>query len=237
MTSAKLTALAALLGAALLGSSCASSRIAPDARSVLRQSVNRIRDAQIVQVAGNRSGDGHAPAAYSLTVVRPSKLAFKTLDAAGTRRIISSNHRLTLVDERANVYHTIKIKDASVDDVDREISRRFDYQVMGLELLGPSPVSRFLKGVTSGMVVGDESVAGVMCRRLSFAGPGFRKDIWISMSDQLPRQLTETFSNRPGQPRRTATMLQWTFNSVVPKSDFTFVPRPGSRQVDTIPPH
>ncbi|MEI6533841.1 MAG: DUF2092 domain-containing protein [Verrucomicrobiaceae bacterium] len=236
--------LASFFGAALLVSSCATAPKADDAAlAVLRSTCNKLKAAQTLCATGTRVSDpsllpaglGKENASFEVMVVRPAKIAFKVSDGNGTRRILADGQHLTLVDDKANIYDTLPGKAKTIDAVAGEIEKTFDYQPIGLELLGSDPMKTLLEGVTSGKVVGDETVGGVKCRRLSFTQPGLNWDLWVSTGDQLPRKLAMVFTDRPGQPQRTVTINQWTLNSVVPASGFVFTPGKDAHKVDIIP--
>jgi len=236
--------LATLATAAILTSSCATAPNAdPDAQAILRASTEKLKSAQTLQVSGTRvtdpgpEGPGSGPLTqdFDVSVSRPDKLAYKISDLNGKRRLLSDGRSLTWTDDLANLYDTVPSSGGTIDAVAAKIEKVFNYEPIGLELLGSDPMKTLLDGVTSGKVVKDEIIGGTPCRHLSFTQSGLQWDLWVGVSDQLPRQLVLMFTDRPGRETHTVRMKKWTINRVMPASEFEFTPRRDAQKAEVIP--
>jgi hypothetical protein len=232
-----------VLGGVLGLSSCASySHVEPGVMTVLTQTTEKLRAAKTFHINGTRiadpallpPGSTRESVKFDLEAIRPGSIAAKTMDASGTRHLIAGNGKITYYDEKARVYSSTDTKAATIEDLVDAIEDKFDVKMVVAEMLGADPRKTLLEGVTSGKVVGEEMVAGVLCTRLSFFQKDLAWDIWIAKGDALPRQTTVIYTSKPGQPRRTVTISRFRLNEVLPESNFVFHLPWGVQQVQVI---
>lgn len=231
------------LFSAVLVTSCANlAQVDPEVRTVLTQTTDKLKAAQTVHVSGARTSDpALLPAGmtaesvkFDLEAARPASLVAKSMDADGTRRLIAGNGKLTFYDEKSKVYSTLPTKATTLEGLVNDLEDQFDVKLVIGELLGADPQKTLLEGVTSGKVVGEESINGVLCTRLSFTQPDMTWDMWIAKSDSLPRKTVVVYTNQPGHPKRAVVINAWHLNTVLPGSDFTFTPPKDAHAAEVI---
>lgn len=234
--------LPALWGAALLSSCASAPRVDPGARQVLQETTDKLRSAQTIEVTGNRVAD---PALlpegstrefvnFDLAVKRPGHLAVKSSDGEGIRHIVAGDGGITMYDEKANIYTTTDTEETTVDGLVDDIESKFDMKMALSEMLGEDPMKNLMEDVRTAKVVGDEKVGATLCTRLDFHQRGLDWQLWVAKSDALPRMLSLTYTDKPGNPKRVVTINKWKLNGRIPPSLFTFRPKRGAEEVEVL---
>jgi len=72
---------------------------------------------------------------------------------------------------------------------------------------------------------------GVECHRLSLKGKLADAELWIAVSDLLPRKLIATY-HRSGNPQVRIAFSSWNLDAPVGASDFKFIPPKGAEKIE-----
>ena len=148
-----------------------------------------------------------------VAVSRPNQFAARSVSRQGTRRIIADGRQLTVVDEKPHHYaqvpmhatidqfvdkldtiygFTPPLADFALSDVYRDLRR----QARQISYLGTAKVG------------GAFGMGGEECHRIALAGRAADAELWVAVSDQLPRKLIATF-RLTGQPQLRITFSSW----------------------------
>ena len=60
-------------------------------------------------------------------------------------------------------------------------------------------------------------------------------ELWVAVSDGLPRKLVATFKNLDGKPQLKVEFSKWNLAAPVTAANFTFTPPKGAQKIDMIP--
>jgi hypothetical protein len=176
-------------------------------------------------------------ARIAVKVQRPNKLAGRALSKDGARRFVFDGRTLTLLDEKKNHYAAIPMG-TSLDGLVDQLDQKYGFTPPLAEFALSNPYADFHRqahtiiylgrGTTT---AGFPSLGGVDCHRLGLKGKEADAELWIAVSDQLPRKLVATF-HRAGQPQVRITFSTWNLAAPVSASDFTFIPPKGAEKIE-----
>ncbi len=218
------------------------SALAPDADAALRSMSDKLSAADQFRFEGSRVVDPElAPgrgvvrrARVEGAVVRPDKLAGKSVGGGTTRRFIYDGRNVTLHDVEMNHYATV----AGARSIDRtidKITERWDFNPPMADLLVSDPYCSLTRGVTSGRLVGREVVGGARCKHISATGEEVDWDLWLAESDDLPRKFRITFKNRAGRPAVELRIHRWDLDPELDAGQFVFAPPAGAQEIEMAP--
>ena len=71
---------------------------------------------------------------------------------------------------------------------------------------------------------GLESLNGVECERVTLTGEIADADVWIAITDHLPRRFVATFKDREGGPQLKVDFSDWNLAAKLEDSIFVFEP-------------
>ncbi len=75
---------------------------------------------------------------------------------------------------------------------------------------------------------------GGACHRLALPGKIMDAELWVGVSDQLPKRLITTLKNRPGKPQIKLDFSNWNLAAKTTDNNFAFVPSKGAVKVPMI---
>ncbi len=238
-TSSRIIISLALLTGSLLPAVAAE----PAADQVLRQMSAKLAAAKTFSFAATREIDhalleGHnVPEKARITAVvqRPNKLAAKAASKAGARRFLFDGRTLTLMNDKTNHYATVPMR-TTIDGLVDVLDETYGFVPPLAEFALSNPYAEFRRqahtvaylgrGKTTAGFLG---LGGVECHRLALKGKAADAELWIAVSDQLPRKLVATF-HRAGQPQVRIAFSSW--NLAAPAADFTFTPPSGAQKIE-----
>src|SRR6266487_3425364 len=83
-----------------------------------------------------------------------------------------------------------------------------------------------------------DGVVAELDRKYGFTPPLAGKvadtELWVGVSDQLPRRLIATVKDRPGKPQLKVEFSDWNLTAKVTDKDFAFVPPQGAQKIPMI---
>ena len=237
--------LLASLGLALLavttspaGAADSTAAAKPDADQILRQASATLAAAQQFSFKAHRQMDAallvgrDAPedAEVLVTVQRPNKVYADGKSQEGERKVYADGNNFSLVDAKMNLYSTVPMP-TSLDGLVEKIDTRYGFTPPLAEFVLSDPYQEFHRQARTVTYLGPGSykegspnAASVDCHRLLLSGHGVDAELWVGVSDHLIRQLTATFTERPGNPQIQIEFADWDLAAKVTEGEFTYVP-------------
>ncbi len=230
-----------LLAASLLPASAAD----PGADQLLKQmsvklaasrsfSFEAIRE---IDVALREGHDVPEKAKVSVAVQRPDKIAVKSVSHEGTRRFIADGKTLVLFDQKHNHYATVPMR-ASLDGLVEQLDEKYGFVPPLAEFALSNPYKDLRSQATTLTYLGRaKTQAGLFgwfgedCYRILLKGKAADAELWIPVSDDLPRRMTATF-HREGGPQLRISFSKWNLAAPVGAGEFAFTPPKGSQQIE-----
>lgn len=217
----------------------------PNADQILRKMSAKLAAARSFSVQATREIDpglieGHAApekANITLAVQRPNRVAARAVGKAGARRFVADGNTLTVLDEKTNHYATVPMRttiDGLIDALDLKygfVPPLGDFAVSNpyQEIRQQAQTVAYLgRGKAKEGFLG---LGGVECHHLALKGVEADAELWIAVSDQLPRKLVATF-HRAGRPQVRINFSKWDLAAPVKASDFAFTPPAGAEKIE-----
>jgi hypothetical protein len=132
-----------------------------------------------------------------VTVRRPDGFTFTTEGGHGAK-FWYDGKKATIVAEDKKVWARGPVP----DDLDKMLDYSaavYDMQLPWADLLYSSPYDALVDADTTGGWVGEETIEGKECDRLSYQNPVVDWEIWVTR-EHRPKQLHITYKQDPGQP-------------------------------------
>ena len=82
---------------------------------------------------------------------------------------------------------------------------------------------------------GREVINGVECHHVAAQGELADAELWVAVTDQLPRRLLATFKHRTGSPQLRADFSDWNLNASLDNKVFSFVPTADTEKIEMLP--
>jgi hypothetical protein len=213
----------------------------PDADQILQQMSTKLAAAQSFSFKATREIDPallagrNAPenARIVVTVQRPNKIAADSTSKDGVRHFFADGQNLSLVDVTKNLYSTVPMH-ASIDGVVAELDRKYGFTPPLAEIALSNVYQDIHEKAQGVSYLGQDSAAGVACHHLALPGKVADTELWVGVSDQLPRRLVATVKNRPGKPQLKVEFSDWNLAARVADKDFVFVPPKGALKISMI---
>ena len=217
----------------------------PSADGLLRQMSAKLAASQSFSFEAIREIDaalceGMAiPEKAKVTVVvqRPDKIAVRSVSYAGTRRFVADGKTLCLLDQKSNHYAAVPMR-TSLDGLVEQLDTKYGFIPPLAEFAVSNPYKELRGQAKTLTYLGQaKTLAGFLgwfgedCHRILLKGKEADAEIWISVKDSLPRQLTATF-HREGKPQLKISFSKWNLAAPVSAGTFTFVPPAGSEQIE-----
>lgn len=235
----KLTHPKSLLALGLFAASLLPAAAAePNADQLLREMSTKLAAANTFTFEATREidpallegQDVPEQARIAVTVQRPNKLAGRAVGKAGARRFVFDGRTLSLLDEMKNHYATVPMG-RSLDGLVEQLDQKYGFTPPLAEFALSNPYAEFHRQAHTITYLGRENMGGVECHRLGLKGREADAELWIAVSDQLPRKLVATF-HRTGQPQVRIAFSTWNLAAPMSVADFTFTPPKGAQKIE-----
>ncbi len=121
--------------------------------------------------------------------------------------------------------------DAAID----QMRDKFDIDAPGADLLFSRPYDILTEQVTSGRLIGRETIDGVPVNHLAFRGDQIDWQLWIKDGPQpLPLRYVITTKDVAGKPQFAVDMSDWNTQPNLPASTFQFQPPAGAKPASAV---
>jgi hypothetical protein len=235
----KLTSTAPILVIGLLAASLLPMPAAqPNADQFLHQMSAKLASAKQLSFQAEREIDpalleGRSvpeKARVDVRVSRPNRLAARSVSKEDARRFIADGQNLTVVDEKKNFYAQVPMR-TSIDGLVTQLDENYGFVPPLADFAVSDPYAEIRQQSQTIASVGREKVSGVECEHFALKGKEADADLWIGVSDHLPRKLVATF-HRAGRPQLRVAFSNWNLAAPVTASDFTFNPPHGAQKIE-----
>lgn len=99
-----------------------------------------------------------------------------------------------------------------------------------VDILVSDPYTRLAKDLSSAILVGQSTIAGVKTDHLAFTAPGVDWEVWIGTQDKLPRLMITSYRGGERQPTFTIEFSDWKRDAPVPAQTFKVaIPKDAAR--------
>lgn len=234
------------LGLAAALSSCSTPQARLDAQTstVLQAMSDKLAAAKTLRVTATRDSspgfyvgfDVAEKARVSAAVSRPDKIAARADTNLGKRSVFFDGTNVTFVDHKAGTHAQVKGSGA-IDGTVRSIEEVYGVMPPLAELITNKPSAFLLDGVTSGSCKGKEKIGGTECHHLAFQQANLSWELWVGVSDNLPKKMVITHPNGEGGAPLKATLLveKWELNAPLTTADLAVSVPTNSMRIDMIP--
>ncbi|MEY4483585.1 MAG: hypothetical protein RL693_1037 [Verrucomicrobiota bacterium] len=229
-----------LLLAALVATSAlnAASPLEPQAEKIVQAMCQTLSSAKSLEVAGSRRVDegffegspGDTSSTFIASVLRPGYIR-STVEGKMPLDIVSDGVNLSWFAPSDNAYGVLKSA-ATIDGAIDILKSRTSMSFPVAELLANDVLTRGLKNVTSGKVVGTEKVGGATCDRVRLEMKTSAVELVIDQKSHLPQQLVVIAKDLKGEPRFQVDFKKWDLNAKLTPADFVFRAPAGADKLD-----
>jgi hypothetical protein len=175
--------------------------------------------------------DAPEKARIDVRVARPNRLAARSVSQEGARRVIADGRNLTVVDEKKNFYGQVPMR-TSIDGLVAQLDEKYGFIPPLADFAVSNPYAEIQQQAHTITSMGREKISGGgECDHLALKGKEADVELWIGVSDQLPRKLVATF-HRAGRPQLRIAFSNWNLAAPVAASDFTFTPPHGAQKIE-----
>ena len=169
-------------------------------------------------------------ARIDIRVSRPSKIAAHSVSRDGARRIIGDGKTLTVFDEKKNHYAQVAMS-GTIDGLVDQLEEKYGFVPPVADFVISDPYARIRQQASAITSLGREKISGVECDRFLLKGKEADAELWIAVTDQLPRKLVATF-HRAGKPQLRMAFSNWNLAASIAASDFSFSPPAGAQKIE-----
>ena len=171
-------------------------------------------------------------ARQEISIQRPDKarVSFTRRDGVNGG-ILFDGKRIAFFNHDEKVY--------AIEPFEGDIDAAFDH--LAGELGIPMPLNDFFSSdparalaekLDSGYVVGESTVAGVLCDHLAMRNDEVDFQVWIARGENpLPRRIVITYKKEEGSPQFWAQFIDWDLAPKINDKTFAFDPPEGSEEI------
>jgi hypothetical protein len=217
--------------------------IAPEADRALRKMTDYLASLQSFRVQSSakdelvlKSGQKIDLSSQSETSVqRPNKLRSEQIGTKGGLAFWYDGKAMTL-ECTTNGTYTTKPAAPTLDGAIDQARKEFGIEAPGADLLYSKPYDILTEQVTSGQLIGHETVEGVPVTHLAFQGDEVDWQIWIKDGPEpLPVWFSIITKTLPSQPEFEVHMSHWETKAALPASTFAFRAPANGTRAETFP--
>ena len=234
------------LFAACIGLSTSASAQAPnaDALKLLKSSTDYVASLQQFTVQSESTIEAVLASGQkiqfnnnaSMALMRPNKLIAKREGDIIDQRMYYNGKTFTLYNPDANVYASANVP-STLDGMMDTVRDQFDIIAPASDLLYKNAFDKLTENATTGFIVGQSMVDGVLCNHIAFSSPGTDLQLWIDAGAKpLPRKLVVTSTDVAGAPQFEVRLTKWKLSPNLTAADFEFTAPTGAQKIDFIAP-
>lgn len=242
MTPSKTIGTLGLFAAALLPVSAAE----PSGDQLLRAMSAKLSAAHTFRFEATREIDAALRAEHdvpgkakiAVAVQRSNKLAARAATSEGDRQFVFDGRTLSLLDAKKNFYATVPMR-TTIDGLVEVLDEKYGFTPPLAEFALSNPYKDLLRQAQTIVYLGLGKVGGclgfgsVECHRIGLKGKRADAELWIGVSDQLPRKLVATFRGG-SHPQVRIEFSKWNLAAPVTAADFTFTPPKGAQKIEML---
>ena len=155
-------------------------------------------------------------------MARPNKFHVQRQDAEGELEMFYDGTSFTLFQKNLNFFATIPAP-STITGVFVELENKRNIHIVARDLLRDDSNSFLLASTSSGFVVGDALVDGVLCTQLAFRSADTDMQVWITKDKQpLPKKYVITSRWITGAPQYAVSFFDWVVQDRIDNGVFIF---------------
>jgi hypothetical protein len=221
----------------------AEKRVDPEADRLLRQMTDYLAGLSSFQVMSSSADevvtkDGRKidiTADSQVSVARPNQIRSEEIGVPHALAFWDDGKTMTLYCKGNNTFATVPAP-PSLDATFDTLRKSYKIDAPGADLLYSKPYDVLTEQVTGGMVIGKETVDGVLANHLAFQGEEVDWQVWIQDGAQpLPLRYEITTKTMAHEPEFTVRLSHWQPQPQLAASTFQFEPPAGAKQVAAFP--
>lgn len=219
----------------------ANARIDPAADELLHKMSDKLANAKQFTVEGERTqdpgqvqGEEKGTAKFEIAIQRPNGLKAKRIGGGTAHSLFFDGRQATLLDDKMNLYASVAAA-GTIDEMLDSLHEKYGFTPPMADFLVQDPYADLTRDVLSGSEQGKETVNGTECHHLAFKQDNHDWEIWIAVSDLLPRKFVIDSKDKQAPPQLTATFTRWDLAPQLSAGSFTYQPSQGAEKIDMIP--
>jgi hypothetical protein len=214
----------------------------PDPAQMLRDMFDTLSKAQQFTFKATRQldaalvigGSVAESAQIDVSVSRPQRLRARSVSEAGARVLYANGQSVSLIDETMKVYATAPLA-GTIDEIVDALDNRYGFTPPLAEFILNDPQKKFGTQIQGSQYKGKETLNGVECDRVTLTGEVADAEVWIAVTDHLPRRFVATFKDREGSPQLRVDFSDWNMAAPLEESTFVFDPPKDAEKIDMAP--
>jgi hypothetical protein len=188
--------------------------------------------------AGVSAGrDAPEDAHVTVAVMRPNKIKARSTSQDDVREFYVDGVNLSMIDVTKNLYASVAMY-GSIDNAVGQLERKFGFTPLLVEFAQTNVYQDILRRTQKISYLGQSTDQGgfldregVPCHRLALSGKAVDEELWVGVSDSLPRRMIATFKNRPGKPQIKVEFSNWNLRARVTEQEFVFLRPSGAKKI------
>ena len=171
-----------------------------------------------------------------VTVQRPNSVAGTSTNADTTRRLYFDGKNLTVVDGKENTYSVTPMK-ASLDTLPVQLATKYGFVPPLADFVISNPYKDMKFRAHSISYAGTDTTGSpaVECHHLKLSGKIADSDLWIAVSDNLPRKMTAKVKGGNGAGTDLdIEFTEWNMDAPVTAETFVFTPPADSQKIPMV---
>jgi len=148
--------------------------------------------------------------------------------------VIYNGSEISFFSIRENKYAT-KSKTGTLDDFLNLLVEELEVEIPLAQVGYKDFPEIIMEKIDTGSIVGESTVAGILCDHLTFRNDQTDFQIWIRKSgDPLPVRWVITYKQNEGQPQFWTQFIEWNLNPKIDDSTFSFTPPKGAERIQFV---
>lgn len=155
-------------------------------------------------------------------MARPNKFHVQRHSVGNDLEMFYDGASFTLFKKELNFFATVAAP-STISEVFAELENKRNIQIVAQDLLRDDSYEFLQASFSSGFVVGDTLVHGVLCTQLAFRSADTDMQVWITQGKQpLPKKYVITSRWITGAPQYAVTFFDWVVQDNIDDTVFVF---------------
>ncbi len=170
-----------------------------------------------------------------LIIQRPDRIRLESQERDGQKlQMIYNGREISFFSARENKY-AIKPKTGTLDDFLNLLVEELEVEIPLAQVGYKDFPEIIMEKIDTGFIVGESTLAGILCDHLTFRNDQTDFQIWIRKSgDPLPVRWVITYKRIDGRPQFWTQFIEWNLNPKIEDSTFSFTPPQGAERIQFV---
>ncbi len=173
-----------------------------------------------------------------VNVSRPNQISAQSASAKRVLRIIADGEKLTVFNAAENHYAQVPMA-TDIDGLVVKLETIYGFAAPLADFAVSNPYQMLRRQADTVSYLGEVKlggglfgIGGVACHRIGLQGKQADAELWIAVSDMLPRKLVATFKESASHPQVRITFTDWDLTTPISASEFTFTPPKDAEKIE-----